>query len=373
MRLWKVLFGAAVLAGVASVIIAAGSASAVGTKAESAGATTSTAGSAAVCTNVQTLTYTQAQAAAARKYWTPARITAAGGQNPSTLTGPKAAQQSHSAAAPSSSVHCLPDSSVTSALALHTAHDAIHAARSSTAAVTASDGYPTIGKLTYKADDVLDLSCTATVINGTSATNNEELILTAAHCIEGTTDGIPYTSTDLAFSPMWNNGDAPYGTWTSKEVFLNSGWMHCPVPVVDCSTNPADDYAVIVLNPQNGEGVGDVTGADAWTDSAPAAVAGVTIAGIPSSATDTLTTVASTTTVTESGVSYRTASTPGYTDGTSGGPWLTNFDTSTGLGTLIGDIGGYEQGGPSSGTPSYSNVWNSAFATVVADAVAYEG
>jgi hypothetical protein len=107
----------------------------------------------------------------------------------------------------------------------------------------------------------------------------EELIVTAAHCIEGVTDGIPYTSTDLAFSPMWHNNQVPFGTWTVHKVFLNS-WMTCTIPLVDCHTNPANDYAVIVLNPHNGKGVGDVTGANGWSVNQPATLSNVTLAGI---------------------------------------------------------------------------------------------
>jgi len=40
---------------------------------------------------------------------------------------------------------------------------------------------------------------------------------------------------------------------------------------------------------------------------------------------------------------------------------------------LLGDTGGFEQGGPSSGSPSYANYWTSDFATVVKNAVSYEG
>ena len=35
----------------------------------------------------------------------------------------------------------------------------------------------------------------------------------------------------------------------------------------------------------------------------------------------------------------------GYTDGTSGGPFLANVHPATGRGAVIGVIGGYEQGG----------------------------
>jgi hypothetical protein len=42
----------------------------------------------------------------------------------------------------------------------------------------------------------------------------------------------------------------------------------------------------------------------------------------------------------------------GYTDGTSGGPFLARVHLATGLGTVLGVIGGYQQGG---NTPSVSN------------------
>jgi hypothetical protein len=40
---------------------------------------------------------------------------------------------------------------------------------------------------------------------------------------------------------------------------------------------------------------------------------------------------------------------------------------------LIGDTGGFEQGGPSSGSPSYSDDWTGSFAAVVKAAVGFEG
>ena len=51
----------------------------------------------------------------------------------------------------------------------------------------------------------------------------------------------------------------------------------------------------------------------------------------------------------------------GYTDGTSGGPFLANVSASSGQGTVIGVIGGYEQGGY---TPSVS--YSARFGTAVA-------
>jgi hypothetical protein len=107
--------------------------------------------------------------------------------------------------------------------------------------------------------------------------------------------------------------------------------------------------------------------------SQPHSISHVTIAGIPATSTGTITCHSSTVTVTRSGQSYRQAVTPGLTDGSSGGPWLVNFSTSTGRGVLIGDTGGYQQGGPASGSPSYTSVWTGRFAAVVSAAASYEG
>jgi hypothetical protein len=47
----------------------------------------------------------------------------------------------------------------------------------------------------------------------------------------------------------------------------------------------------------------------------------------------------------------------GYPDGTSGGPFLVRLDQATGQGTVIGIIGGYEQGGYTTAV-SYSVVFS---------------
>lgn len=361
---FRVTVLSAVALGLIAAAIPAGSASA-GTHA-SAGA------SGAGCLMVQTLTFSKAQDAATSEHWTPARIRASHDFSQAALDKLGRSRRAPEGAAPVSAVRCVPRAAANKGVAAFMPGGAAASnGLRAPAGTTSSDGYPTVGKLTYEADGILSLNCTATVLQGTAATNNEDLIVTAAHCIEGVEDNVPYTSTDLAFTPMWHNNEAPYGTWTVNKVFLYS-WMDCPIPVIDCSTHPENDYAVIVLNSQNGRGVGDVTGADGWSVSNPDAIDNVTIAGIPGSSPDTLTTVANTTTVSKSGDSYRTAATPGFTDGTSGGPWFEHFSTTTDLGTLIGDTGGFEEGGPSSGSPSYSDYWTGNFATLVGQAVSYE-
>jgi hypothetical protein len=104
----------------------------------------------------------------------------------------------------------------------------------------------------------------------------------------------------------------------------------------------------------------------------------VRIVGIPGNSAKAKVNVTSSQTVTLTGGQgigkflARKASTPGFTDGTSGGPWFYSFSTRTGRGLLLGDVGGYQYGGPSSGTPSYSSYWTSSFSALVAMAARRE-
>jgi hypothetical protein len=59
----------------------------------------------------------------------------------------------------------------------------------------------------------------------------------------------------------------------------------------------------------------------------------------------------------------------GYTDGTSGGPFLADVNAMTGQGTVIGAIGGYEQGGDLPQV-SYSAVLGANLAALYQTAVA---
>jgi V8-like Glu-specific endopeptidase len=357
MALRAIIMSAAALGVITAVGVPAAGAASAGDSAAAA----RTAG----CLKVQALTFTGAQAAAALRFWTPARMKAVKGFDQAALSDLGNFRRTLAGGGPTSAVRCVSEAGLSRAVP----GTAPRAAPST----TAPSGYPTIGKLTFSADGVLSLNCTATVISGTAARNNNELIVTAAHCIEGTTNGVPYNSTRIVFSPMWHSNQNPFGTWTVRKIFLDSGWMKCVIPLIDCSTNPLDDYAIIVLNPKKGKGVGAVTGSDGWHVSQPGTVRNVAIAGIPATSSGTLIRMANTATVTEAGHPYRKATTPGLTDGSSGGPWLQSFSARTGRGVLLGDTGGYQQGGPSSGSPSYADYWTSKFSALVKAAVSYEG
>lgn len=73
-----------------------------------------------------------------------------------------------------------------------------------------------MGKLTFTTSDG-DSSCSATAINGNR-------IVTAAHCIYDTTNNVWYNN--WAFTPAYQNGNAPYGTFTGQSCSILTKWVN---------------------------------------------------------------------------------------------------------------------------------------------------
>lgn len=78
-----------------------------------------------------------------------------------------------------------------------------------------------------------------------------------------------------------------------------------------------------------------------------------------------------TVTVTKNGQPFRSGNASGLGEGTSGGPWYKS-PVRNGVGLMIGDTGGWDQGGPNSGNPCYSDFWNGDFGGLVAAAAKKE-
>ena len=237
---------------------------------------------------------------------------------------------------------------------------------------TAINGYPTVGKFFYKVNGLGSLNCTASAINDVKGNPKRELIVTAAHCFEGVQNGIRYSTDDWLYAPMWHNNTFPYGKWSVKNVYIDNRWLTCTAGVI-CHENPRYDYAVVVLYPKNGHGVGYYTGQNGWRINQPRNINNTHIVGIPGNSGKALVNVTNSVTVTINPGNYlaRRASTPGFGDGSSGGPWFSSLNTRSGLGTLFGVTGGYESGGSTS-SPSYASYWTADFANLVAYAAARE-
>ena len=221
---------------------------------------------------------------------------------------------------------------------------------------TAFTGVPTVGALFpagAPASTTTGLNvggghfCTASVVSSPAG----DLAVTAAHCVTGKT-------TPLAFVPGYPDGQAPYGTWLVTRVFTDATWT--------ASQNPDDDVAFLQLAPASGGvSVQSVTGAEQLGTGAPQRDH-VTVIGYPDGSAKPVSCVNWTKAY---GATQLEFDCGGYPDGTSGGPFLASVSPATGRGTVIGVIGGFEQGGD---TPqvSYSIVFGPSVAGLYQTAVA---
>jgi len=175
--------------------------------------------------------------------------------------------------------------------------------------------------------------CTASVV----ASPGENLLITAAHCISNG-DGTGYKS-DIVFIPDYDDGAMPYGIWTPASLLVAPQWAN--------SADPDFDVGFIVLQPHDGQNIQQVLGANQLGYDTGYQYR-VRVTGYPSSAGAPITCVNWTSMESATQLEFDC---DGYTGGTSGSPWVTGFDPRTRTGTIVGVIGGYQEGGD---TPSVS-------------------
>jgi V8-like Glu-specific endopeptidase len=175
--------------------------------------------------------------------------------------------------------------------------------------------------------------CTASVVSSPG----RDLLVTAAHCINGGHDG-GYRS-DIVFIPGYRDGQAPFGVWTVARLLVAPQWAK--------ASDPDYDVGFVVLKPHDGQNIEDVLGADRLgTDQQADYLVHVT--GYPDSDDTPITCVNWTSEHSRTQLRFECS---GFTGGTSGSPWVTRFSTQSRTGTIVGVIGGYQQGGD---TPSVS-------------------
>jgi hypothetical protein len=351
---------------------------------------TSHVAAAQTCATVDGITQTSAQAAAAERFWTQQEMQdstpfsqAALAKIIARLT-PAQRRAAERAGRPATvqETECTTTGSLPTSAAATAATGQGNAPQS----VGHTSGYRTVGKFFYNVDILgveLPFNCTATAINDQKVNAARALVLTAAHCFFGDIDGYTYESSDWTFAPGWYatpekvacgrfictvyKGHFPYGSWSVKAAYYPKPWRVSCGSLGQCKFNPQYDYAAFLVDPKDGHGVGWYVGDDGWNDHM-AKTEKVTIFGQPGCDTcgKLLTNTTVSHTVTTDGYLSRTASTPGFLDGVSGGPWFYSYSWSSQLGLILGDIGGYEQGGPTSGSPSYSPFWTSYFGGFIA-------
>ncbi|MBC3842266.1 trypsin-like serine protease [Streptacidiphilus sp. 4-A2] len=172
--------------------------------------------------------------------------------------------------------------------------------------------------------------CTASVVDSPGG----DVIATAAHCIEDPSNGST-TAAPFVFVPGYHDGKEPYGAWTPVKVLIDPHWTANADPDYDIA------FAVVQEPGHPGARLSQLVGAEgiAFGTKLPAVVSGI---GYPASAEQP---IACLNTLKPFQPTQSEFDCAGFADGSSGGPLLLGVDPATGRGSLVGVIGGYQEGG----------------------------
>lgn len=187
--------------------------------------------------------------------------------------------------------------------------------------------------------------CTASVVDSPGG----DLAVSAAHCYDH--------PGPLVFVPGYANGATPYGVWRITKVYAPAAWR--------TTGDPDDDVAFLRIAPAaDGVPVENVTGAERLgTDSASHSY--VQVIGYPNTTNQPVWCANWTDGFSSTQLQFHC---DGYSFGTSGSPFLASVSGPGDEGTVVGVIGGYEQGGDTSDV-SYSVTFGSSVAGLYRTAV----
>ena len=188
------------------------------------------------------------------------------------------------------------------------------------------DGLPQVGALFQGAWRSEPHFCSASVVDSPAG----DVIVTAAHCLSG-------DARDLEFVPMYHDGQAPYGAWDVTGAYVSQRWLR--------DQDPQADFAFLTVRPRDPGGtqrtLQSVVGGDplvmgsqppTWT----------VVVGYPAGTGGGPVICLNQASARRGYPSFRCG---GFVSGTSGGPWLADYDAQTGRGDLYGVTGGRHQGG----------------------------
>lgn len=225
---------------------------------------------------VSVLTYTAKERREALAYWTPARIKAVGKSVDLGPTGPKAKPWRGTA-------------------------------------------LKTVGRLFFVNANGADTWCTATAVKSA----NRSAVMTAAHCVRRGSSPVN-TNIAMVFVPAYGKGKTPYGAFAVRTAVTPRNWEN----------DSTDDLSTLVVDAdKSGRKLTDVVGGQDIAFNRPV---GGTISAFGYSATrpqlgeELLHCVG--TAKKKDGVQAIPCDMSG---GSSGGPWLADFNATTGKGTLV--------------------------------------
>ncbi|KAG5935646.1 hypothetical protein E4U53_000391 [Claviceps sorghi] len=187
------------------------------------------------------------------------------------------------------------------------------------------DGIPTVGVL-YD-NNLKKHYCTASVVDSKKG----NIIMTAAHCLS--TDG-----TEIHFAPGYNNGKTPYGTYPVLATYVHPRW--------NANFDEKLDFAFMTLGKGKYKGrmvhVQEATGGGNRLVTTSGYRQKVEIVGYAFG--EQRARHCSATTY-EAKAGQMGIECGPLQSGTSGAPWIANYNPQTKRGDVIGDIGGWHTGG----------------------------
>lgn len=158
---------------------------------------------------------------------------------------------------------------------------------------------------------------------------NKSTIVTAGHCVK--LDGAFHTN--WAFVPAYNNGNAPYGTWTARATMATPQWV--------ASEDINYDVGAAVVNQLNGQSLTDVVGGQGVAFNQ-ARGQNMYAFGWPAAAPyDGTKMIYCSGKVFNAFLSNGIGMTCDMTGGASGGPWFLSFSEAAGTG-LVNSVNSYK-------------------------------
>ncbi|MFI5522062.1 trypsin-like serine peptidase [Streptomyces platensis] len=179
----------------------------------------------------------------------------------------------------------------------------------------------------FEKDDTGDHFCTASVVQSPG----RNMLITAAHCAFDSDGKTPVD--DLVFAPDYRDGEEPTGLWKVKKVILDDRWA---------KSNDEDlDVAFLILDKKKDKQIQDVLGGNTLGIDR-GFHNEVKITGYPTSRDTPISCQNRTTKYSNTQLRIRCTD---FEGGTSGSPWLADYDPRSHTGTVIGVLGGHEGGG----------------------------
>jgi RTX calcium-binding nonapeptide repeat (4 copies) len=192
----------------------------------------------------------EANPAAVRAYWTPARMRAARPAADRLSGAPRRGSAATADADPTYVPPTEPGQAARPSLPRPGLVDSRPARRAATDVSADSGTFPrrVHGKVFLTLGGI-DYFCSATVVASASHT----VVFTAGHCLNGADVGVGF-ATNWLFVPGYREGVAPFGTWTATTLLTTDGWN-------DHANLRLDLGAAILARDTEGRGIEDVVGA----------------------------------------------------------------------------------------------------------------